>query len=77
MGCWNRLSKKNLLKIAKNGHFWQFSILPRPFKQSYLSHFLEIWNEIFFGTSKDVILTKKEKKLGFHDLYILFLGQWT
>ena len=64
-------------KTPKDDHFLQFSILPRPFKQSYLSHFLELWNEIFFGTSRDVILTKQEKKLGFHDLYILFFGQWT
>ena len=71
------LSKKIFPEIPKNDHFLHFSVLPRHFQWLYLSHFWEIWNEIFFGTSKDVILTKKEKKLGFHDLYILFLGQWT
>ena len=32
--------------------------LPCHFKWTYLGQFLEIWNEIFFGTSKDVIFTK-------------------
>ena len=47
-------SKKNFPEIPKNDHFLHFSVLSRHFN----SHFWEIWNEIFFGTSKDVILTK-------------------
>ena len=45
-------------KITKNDHFRRFPFLPRRFKWSYLSHFLEIWPEIFFGTSKHLILAK-------------------
>ena len=51
-------SKKKFPEIPKNDHFLHFSVLPRHFQWLYLSHFWEIWNEIFFGTSKDVILTK-------------------
>ena len=61
-------------KITKNDHF-RFPFLPRRFKWSYLSHFLEIWPEIFFGTSKHLGLAKWKKKLGYPDLRILFLGQ--
>ena len=64
-------------KITKNDHFRRFPFLPRRFKWSYLSHFLEIWPEIFFGTSKHLKLAKWKKKLGYPDLKILFSGQLT
>ena len=34
-------------KIPKNDCFLHFSVLPRHFKRLYLSHFWEIWSEIF------------------------------
>ena len=56
-------SKKNFPEIPKNDHFLHFSVLPRHFQWLYLSHFWEIWNEKYFGSSKDVISAKEEKIL--------------
>ena len=61
---WDPFWYQIFLKIPKNGHFWRFSVLPRHFKWTYLRHFLEIWPEIFFGTSRHVILARDEKNWG-------------
>ena len=55
---WDLFLYLNFSKNPKKWLFRRFSVLPCHFKWSYLSHFFEICPEIFFGTSKHVIIAK-------------------